>query len=662
MTGGESDRNSALAAFSGVERTQSRWASRLLIALALAMVGVHALQLFLFVLPSGQFRNLHLGFSVLIGYLVLIEAAERPLERLLWWVLAALSVVAIVYIHVEYPELVETRSFLPNAADVAVGILLLAVTLILAGKQWGWTIPLLAILGLAYGYWGYLLPGEILAHAGISGNRLIGYSSIPYFQGLLGGLTSLSASTIFMFMLFGGALKATGAIEFIVKLGFVVGRRNRAGPAQVAVISSGLMGTVSGSTVANVASTGAITIPLMKRYGFSPHFAGAVEAVASTGGQIMPPVMGLAAFLIVGITGIPYSDVMIAAIVPAVIYYAFLVVAVHLRSANLGLDARKAADELGVVDLKREALANWHLLAAILLLIYLLTTGLPSGHAALYAVLLLLALDMLVRIVLGGFSLASIKHALWRTGRSFVEGARDGAMVATVIAVIGVMVEILTVTGFAQRLSLAMLELADGRLITLGIIVAMSCLVFGLGLPTSASYFIVALFGAPALIELGVPILAAHMFVFYFANLSAITPPVAVAALVGANIAKANFWKTAFVAVRLALPGFLLPFLFLFQPQILGVKGTFADQMLAAAIAMFGTVILNFALEGRFIGRLQMWERVPLFVAAIALIDPNPMTDLIGGGVAGVLLLRHWFVMRDQPDEAVATPPPSQQT
>jgi TRAP transporter 4TM/12TM fusion protein len=449
-----------------------------------------------------------------------------------------------------------------------------------------------------------------------------------------------------MFMLFGGALKATGALELIVKLGFAVGRRNRAGPAQVAVISSCLMGTVSGSTVANVASTGAITIPLMKRYGFRPEFAGAVEAVASTGGQIMPPVMGLAAFLIVGITGIPYSQVMVAAIVPAVIFYIFLVVAVHLRAASLGLDTRKIAGELVVVDLGREALANWHLLVSVILLIYSLTTGIPSGHAALYAVMVLLGLDIVVRTVSGGFTVTAMRDAAWRTGRAFVEGARDAAMVATVIAVIGVLIEILTVTGFAQRLSLSMLALADGRLVTLGIIVAFSCLVFGLGLPTSAAYFIVALFGAPALIDLGVPTLAAHMFVFYYANLSSITPPVAVAALVGANIAKANFWQTAFIAVRLALPGFLLPFLFLYQPEILGIKGTVADQALAAAVALFGAVLLNLALEGRFIGLLGWWERALLTIASVALIDPNRLTDLIGAAVAGGILLRHWLAHR----------------
>ncbi len=625
----------------------------ILLALACtAMVAVHVMQLFTFSLPTGQFRNLHLGFAVLIGYLVLIENATGASTRWLYGLLAVIGVAVVAYIHVEYEALVDTRSFLPNVPDMVVASALIVVTLVLAGIQWGWTIPLVAIIGLAYGYWGYVLPDGILVHAGISFQRLLGYSSIPYFQGLLGGLTALSASTIFTFMLFGGALKATGALDFIVRLGFAVGRRNRAGPAQVAVISSCLMGTVSGSTVANVASTGAITIPLMKRYGFPPHFAGAVEAVASTGGQIMPPVLGLAAFLIVGITGVPYSSVMIAAIVPALIYYAFLILAVHLRSITLGLDARQAAEQLGEVNLGREALAQWHLLASVVLLVYLLTTGIPAGHAALYCVLLLLGLDVLMCVLRLG--LAGFAEAARRVISAFLEGARDGASVATVIAVIGILIEVLSVTGFAQRLSLAMLDLADGRLITLAIIVAVSCLVFGLGLPTSAAYFIVALFGAPALVDLGVPLLAAHMFVFYFANLSAITPPVAVAALVGANIAKANFWATALTACRLALPGFFLPFLFLFQPQILGVTGTLLDQALATVIALVGTMALNFAIEGRLWGRLMWWERIVMAIAAVALIDPSWLTDLIGGGVLAAVMGRHVLVARISANQARA--------
>ena len=633
----------------GAPATRSPVATAILGLLALAMVAVHVFQLFTFTLPSGQFRNLHLAFSVAIGFLALIETLQpsRRLVAALGWLAVALTAAVAVYIHLEYRALTEVRSFLPNEADIVVGLLLLALALILSGFQWGWTIPALALIGLAYGLWGYMLPGDIFFHGGIAPKRLLAYTSIPYFQGLLGGLTSLSAGTIFMFMMFGGALKATGAIDFIVKVGFAVGRHSKAGPALVAVTSSGLMGTVSGSTVANVASTGALTIPLMKRYGFKGSFAGAVEAVSSTGGQLMPPVMGLAAFLIVGMTGIAYNSVMLAAIAPALIYYAYLMLAVHLRASNLGLDARDIVLDDDGVSLGRATLRQWHLMAAIALLVWLLVTGTPAGLAALIAVLTLLGLDALITIITGYARPAAWAEAARRILNGLIEGARSGAAVATVIAVIGVLIEVLTVTGFAQKLSFFMLDLSDGSLFTLSIVVALSCLVFGLGLPTSAAYFIVALFGAPALVELGVPLLAAHMFVFYFANLSAITPPVAVAALVGANIAEAKFWPTAFQAVRLGLPGFLLPFLFLFEPQILGLQGHLGHQLIAIVQALIATAALNFAIEGRIFGRISLVERFILFLAAFGLIYWLTWVELVSLAIILAIAARSYFSGRN---------------
>ncbi len=632
----------------GAPATHAPKATALLGLLALAMVAVHIWQLFTFTLPSGQFRNLHLAFAIAIGFLALAEKLQpsRRVSVVLLWIAVALTIAVAAYIHIEYRALTEVRSFLPNQSDIIAGLVLLALALILSGFQWGWTIPALALIGLAYGLWGNQLPGEIFFHGGIAPQRLLAYTSIPYFQGLLGGLTSLSAGTIFMFMMFGGALKATGAIDFIVKIGFAVGRHSKAGPALVAVTSSGLMGTVSGSTVANVASTGALTIPLMKRYGFKGSFAGAVEAVASTGGQLMPPVMGLAAFLIVGMTGIAYNSVMLAAIAPALIYYAYLMLAVHLRASNLGLDARDLTDDDDGVPLATATMRQWHLMASIALLIWLLVTGTPAGLAALIAVLTLLGLDAFITIVAGRARPSAWISALRRVASGLIEGARSGAAVATVIAVIGVLIEVLTVTGFAQKLSFFMLDLSDGSLFTLSIVVALSCLVFGLGLPTSASYFIVALFGAPALVELDVPLLAAHMFVFYFANLSAITPPVAVAALVGANIAEARFWPTALQAVRLGLPGFLLPFLFLFEPQILGLKGHLGDQLIAIAQALIATAALNFAIEARIFGRITWPERVALFIAAFGLIYWVTWVEIVSLVVILAIAARSYFADR----------------
>ena len=616
-------------------------------ALALVMVGGHLYQLLTFDFPSGQFRNFHLGFAIAIGFLVLSEALapEARLRRAALWLAAGLVAAVAVYIHVEYQALTQVRSFLPNTADIVAASTLLLLALLLSGLQWGWMIPVLALAGLAYGYWGNHLPGEIFFHSGLAFQRLLAYTSIPYFQGLLGGLTSLSANTFFVFLLFGGAVKATGAIDFIVNVGFAVGKNSRAGPAWVAVISSALMGTVSGSTVANVASTGALTIPMMKRYGFRGSFAAATEAVSSTGGQLMPPVMGLAAFLIVGITGIPYGEVIVAAIAPAIIYYAYLLMAVHLRATSLDLDARRVQSTEDAPPLGREAAGKWHLVVAIVLLVWLLVTGTPAGLSALVAVLILLGLDALIVLWQGRGRFAAWGRALARIANGLISGARAGAAVATVIAVIGILIEVLTVTGFAQKLSFFMLDLSNGRLLNLAVVVAISCLVFGLGLPTSAAYFIVALFGAPALVEIGVPLLAAHMFVFYFANLSAITPPVAVAALVGAKVADANFWQTSFIAVRLGLPGFLLPFIFLLEPQILGLTGHVGDQLLAMVKLLLAIFALNFAIEGRMFVPLALWGRAVTGAAALGLLYWDVWVELAAlallAGVAAFNLARY---------------------
>jgi TRAP-type uncharacterized transport system fused permease subunit len=246
------------------EETRAPVVTVVLMLVAVGMAVLHMAQLYAFFLPAGQFKNLHLGLAIVIAFLVALERTppERRAERALWAALALLALVPLVYIHVEYEALIRVRRFLPNTPDTVVALLLLALAFVATAREWGWIIPALAILALLYGYFGYLLPGELLWHGGIVFPRLIGYSSIPYFQGLLGGLTELSAGVIFMFLLFAGVLKVTGGIDFIISLAYALGGRSRAGPAQVAVVASGFMGMLSGSTVANVASTRSHTQPL----------------------------------------------------------------------------------------------------------------------------------------------------------------------------------------------------------------------------------------------------------------------------------------------------------------------------------------------------------------------------------------------------------------
>ena len=637
----------------------------LISCVAVAMALTHIWQIYDFYLPSGQMRNLHVGFAIVLAYL---SAMERQPADARWTfrflaLLAVVSLVPFAYIHIEYPELVSVRMFGGNQADLIVGILLLCLALYAAVREWGWIVPMLAVAALFYGYFGYLFPSGLFFHAGMPFPRLISITSFPSFRGLFGSLTVLSYSTIFLFMVFAGVLRATGGLDLIIRFAYAVGGRSRAGPAQVAVVASGLMGMISGSTVANVASTGSFTIPTMKRFGFKPEFAGAVEAVASTGGQIMPPVMGLAAFLIVGVTGIPYVNVMLAAIGPALIYYAYLMVAVQLRTMKRGLDARDVGTDAGSAGeetLGQAFRRHGHVLIGVGVLVYFLLINMPPGTAALDAIATLIAVDLAKRLWSHRLRpLAGLVDWLKTTFRGLDLGGRSGAQIVIMIAVINILVEVLVVTGFAEKLSHMMLEIAGNHLVTLLVLSAVTCLAFGLGLPTSAAYILVALLGAPALVDQGVPLLAAHMFVFMLANVSSITPPVAVASMVAANIARAKFFETSFIAVRLGLPGFLLPFLFITHPAILGIDASIGGQVLVSVIALIAVVALNIALEGYIFYPISIIERVLLLPAAFGMLYPGWATTVVGLALLLAIAARSWILSYRPvgPSPSGASPP-----
>jgi TRAP transporter 4TM/12TM fusion protein len=627
-----------LAAFSRLFGDRASVAGLIFGIVGVGMALLHMYQIAFYALPGGVFKSLHLNLALLLSLLGMIASLE-PTRRWLRRGLALLALVAIgplIYIPVEYNALIDDRAFFPNSADMVVAAIMLALALFVAVREWGLIIPGIAVSGLLYGYFGYLLPDGLLFHGGFPWDRLLGYTSIPYFRGLLGGLTAVSASTIFIYMLFAGLLKSTGGLDLLMKIAFALSGKSRAGPAQAAVIGSGFMGMISGSTMANVASTGAFTIPMMKSFGFRPHFAGAVEAVASAGGQITPPKMGLAAFLIVGITGIPYIEILAAATLPALIYYAYLLFAVHIQAVRLDLGATvesRQVDGLPLTDvsMRQAFLLHGHSVLAIVLLIWLLLGGMPANTAALAAVLVIIIAEVIKRVAL---NVRSPLKALSEMGAPILgglaRGAHSGAQVAVVVAVISVMVEMLVATGLAQKLSYSMLDLAGENLWALVLIVALTCLLFGVGMPTSAAYILVALLGAPALIELGVPVLAAHLFVFYLANMSAITPPVAVGCLVAANLAQAPFMRTSFTAVRLGLPGFLLPFLFIARPELLGLETSISVQLVTAALAGVALVAINVAIEGLLVYRLRLYERVMLLPAAFCLFHHSWWTTIVG--------------------------------
>ena len=610
-----------------------------MIALVLAafMVASHLLQAAYFYWPSGQFKNLHLGLSLILVFLFLARDATGRRQRLALLAGAVLSLVPLVYIHAEYEALVSERMFGASNADVGITVLLVALTFAATVKQWGWTLPLISGAALLYGYFGNWLPGDLLYHSGLGLSRLAGYTAIPFFQGMLGSLTGLSATLIFIFMLYAGLLQSTGGIRFVLTMGRAIGGRARSGPAQIAVIGSGFMGMISGSTVGNVASTGVMTIPLMKRAGYPPAFAGAVEAAASTGGQFTPPVMGLTAFLIVGITGIPYNEIMLAAVLPSIVYYGYLMCAVHIQALKDDVGAGAPVSEAPVhgddadLSLVQAARRYGHLLLSIAVLVWLLLIRMPPSFAAMWAIAVVAVTELAKQLLVNrhapfqGF-LAACRILF----DGLVDGARNGAQLAIIIAIIGILVDIMVVTGFAQKLSHLMLALAAGSEWVLLGLAAISCLVFGLGMPTPAAYILVALLGAPALVKFGVPLLAAHMFVFYFANMSAITPPVAVAALVASKLAEARYFATALSALRLGLPGFILPFMFVYKPELLLLRGSFADQVAAAGVILVAVCAANMVFAGFALRRLRWPESLLLGAAVFGIFYPSALTSIAG--------------------------------
>ncbi len=597
-------------------------------AAALFLALTHMIQAVWYVLPSGQFRSLHVNAATVVVFLM---CADRTPPRRVWLrralvALALLAVVPLVYIHAEHDALVGERQLFPDPADRWIAVLMLVLVLVAAWREWGAIIPALAVLGLIYGRYGYLIPQGFLFHSGISIDRLISYTSIPSFTGLFGSLTLESARTIFMFMLFAGVLQASGGTSLIMKLSFAAVGRMRAGPAQVAVVSSALFGMISGSTVANVAAQGPYTIPTMRRIGFSREFAGAVEAVSSTGGQITPPVLGLAAFLIVGLTGIPYFDVMVATVFPALVFYLYLMVSIHIEAIKRGIEGVPGmrlddGSELDQMSVARACAEHVHVFVATLALFWLLSIDMPPGLAALYPSLMILAGEGIKQAIKRAREpAAAVAETLRVACSGLIMGARSGAQVAVVVAVINVLVDMFVVTGLGQKMSHIMLAISGSSLWLLLLVSATTCLILGCGVPTSAAYILVALLGAPALVKLGVPILAAHLFVFFYANLSAITPPVALAALVAANISGGNYFRTAFTCVWLGLPCFVFPFLFVIRPEMIGLGGTMFEQIGLACLALASVSCFTFFLQGYMFGPLYPLERLLVLPAVGCLL------------------------------------------
>jgi TRAP transporter 4TM/12TM fusion protein len=441
---------------------------------------------------------------------------------------------------------------------------------------------------------------------------------------------------VIIFIIYANILNRMGGSEFFIDLANSLMGKYRGGPAKVAIIASGFFGTISGSAVANVVGTGSFTIPLMKKIGYAPKFAGAVEAVASTGGQIMPPVMGAAAFLMADMLGISYWSICVAAAIPAMLYYIAVFSAVHFEALKLGLTGMERKDLPRVKDILKR---GWFLCFSPLVLLFLLgIMEYSAGLAGLYSILVLLIVYVIQH------SIESRGKGVLRMGRvilnAFAEGGRLAASITVALACVGIIISVLGITGLGLKLAGLLVDLSGGKLLVLAGYTMIASLILGMGLPTSACYVIVAVTAAPALINLGVTPIASHLFVFYFGIICVITPPVALAAYAAAGIAKSNPMSTGLTASRLGVAAFIVPYMFILNPVLI-FEGKLLNVFQALISATAGVVFLAAGLEGYFVKRLNPLQKILAVAAAIMLIHPGSVTDLFGLAIGLLVIVWH---------------------
>lgn len=604
------------------------WQKIFISLVAFSMAAFHFTTAGIGLLSIQQQGAIHLAFALTLTILLFPMYRKRGNNRIpiTDFLFAAAAVTACGYLVVNYMALTE-RAGLPTQTDIIMGFVLIGLVLEATRRISNPVLPMLAILALLYCYFGQSLP-EAMAHRGFSIERIINHMYLGT-EGLFGTPLQVSSTFVFIFILFGAVLDKTGIGKFIIDLSLALAGWSTGGPAKVAVVASGLMGTVSGSSVANVCTTGMFTIPLMKSVGYRPYFAGAVEAVASTGGQIMPPIMGSGAFIMAQFLGISYLQVALAAVIPALLYYASVIIQVHLEAQRLGLVGLPKDRLPHIWDLLR---TRGFLLIPLIAIIYFLLAGYTPLKAAFYGILVCIPLSFLNR------ETALTPKKLFE---AFEMGARGSLAVACACACVGMIVGMGTLTGAGLRIANGIIELAGGMLLPTMIMTMLASIALGTGLPTTANFIVTSTMAAPALLQMGVPPLAAYMFVFYFGIAADLTPPVALASYAGAGIAGADPMRTGITAFKLALAGLIVPYIYVFNPILLFIGAdSMLDMVQPVCTAMLGVFLLAMATIGFYRTRMNFALRGLALVGALGLLTPGTLTDVAG---FTILLVIHAF-------------------
>lgn len=587
-----------------------------------------------------QQRVFHVFIMILIFFLMKCSSSlkeEKKFAIIMYGFCSLLAVISGSYFLLRTNLNVMLKRSIQGTSDTEIlfGVLLIVCVMYLAWRTVGWALSILSAIFLLYAIAGPYMP-EIISHRGYTIPYIANYVSWTS-ESIFGTCVSACVSFVALYIIFGELLDKFGAGQFFIDIAYALTGRMKGGPAEAAVVSSALMGSINGSAVANVVTTGTFTIPLMKKVGYRPEFAGAVEAVASTGGQILPPVMGAAAFVMADLTGIPYSTIVIAAIVPGILYYLSLGTSVYLEADKRGLEAELPENLPQVKQVLKE---GWYYgLPIITLIIALLGFNLSANYSALFSI------GVLLIIGFGKEWLAHRRLPFREVFEALVKASKTTVSVTIACACAGIVIGIVSMTGIGIKFTSIVFQLSGGNVILMLLLVMLACIIMGMGLPSTAAYIIAATVGVPTLVAAGISTLAANLFVFYFAIMSFITPPVAVAAYAAAGLADASASKTGWQAFMLGMPGFIIPFVCVFNPALLIVDTSTMDTLYIVVLATFGVLLTSIAVIGWFKGKLHPILRLLIAISAILMFVSGAIYDIIGI-VMGVAIMGYLLVTR----------------
>lgn len=584
------------------------------------------------------YRSMHVAFMVGLGFMLYPIHKKAGFNKgIPWydWLLILLTFAVPTYMAMNYVDIVDHAGN-PTTWDTVIATLLIVTLLEATRRVSGMPLIVLSGLFLMYGLYGRMMP--VFRHRGYTWAQTINHL-FANTEGIYGTSVDVSVTYIFLFIMFGAVMNKSGMGQFFNDIALALAGASRGGPAKVSVCASAFLGSINGSAVANVVTTGAFTIPLMKKTGYSKEFAGAVESAASVGGQILPPVMGAAAFIMAEMLGMKYYQITIAAAIPAVLYYLGVILQVHYRACRMGLKGVSRENLPAVGKVMKE---KGHLCLPILFLLYMLFfSSFTIIYAAFWSILFTVAISWVKKDTRMGFK--DCCDAL-------VAGTKETCSVALACATVGIIVGVIAKTGFGLNLANAILDLGGHSLLLTLLFTMVTCMVLGMGVPSIPAYIITATMAAPALAKLGIPELASHMFVFYFGMFANITPPVALASFAAAGLSGGDPMKTGWQSMKLAIAGFIVPFMFVYCKELLligvGTEYSYMHALQVAVTAMMGVILIASAIEGWMVTSLPLPFRVAAGAASFLLIDAGLITDLIGLAVFVACAAQQFYAVK----------------